>query len=164
MIYRYQYQGKIFEINLERDAAGYRAVINGEVYHFQVLEDNPGQLTLRFQERPVRVYWASSAETRWLSLDGCSYRLDKPALPSGRSSAGVGTTGQVHSPMPAQVRQVFVEAGDVVIPGQTLLLLEAMKMEIRLAAPAAGTVNAVHVETGQTITRDQLLVEIHSET
>ena len=48
----------------------------------------------------------------------------------------------VRAPMPAQVRDVQVQAGDTVEKGQTLLLLEAMKMEIRIKAPIAGQLSA----------------------
>ena len=44
--------------------------------------------------------------------------------------------------------------------GQTLLLLEAMKMEIRVSAPRAGQVSRLLVREGQTVQKDQVLVEI----
>ncbi|MBD0329453.1 MAG: acetyl-CoA carboxylase biotin carboxyl carrier protein [Thermoleophilia bacterium] len=54
----------------------------------------------------------------------------------------------------------FVEVGDVVAPGQTLCLLEAMKLFNELKAEAAGTVRAVHVEDGQSVEFGQLLFEL----
>jgi biotin carboxyl carrier protein len=62
--------------------------------------------------------------------------------------------------MPAQVRAVQVEEGEKVEKGQTLLLLEAMKMEIRIKAPASGSVKRLLVEAGQTVEKDQLLAEV----
>jgi pyruvate carboxylase len=44
--------------------------------------------------------------------------------------------------------------------GQTLLVLEAMKMETRVQAPQDGLVKAVHVQAGQTVERDSVLIEI----
>jgi len=62
--------------------------------------------------------------------------------------------------MPGQVRAVNVAAGDAVTKGQTLMLLEAMKMEIRIQTPQGGTVKALHVRQGQTVERGQLLIEV----
>jgi biotin carboxyl carrier protein len=62
--------------------------------------------------------------------------------------------------MPALVRSVQVQAGEAVEKGAVLLLLEAMKMEIRVRAPAAGRVRVVHVEAGQAVDKDQVLVEM----
>lgn len=44
--------------------------------------------------------------------------------------------------------------------GQTLIILEAMKMEIRIVAPQDGSIKALHVAKGDVVERDQLLVEL----
>ena len=58
------------------------------------------------------------------------------------------------------MRAVQAAEGDLVEAGQTLLLLEAMKMEIRVHAPRDGTVKKLFVEQGQTVEREQLLIEV----
>jgi biotin carboxyl carrier protein len=62
--------------------------------------------------------------------------------------------------MPGQVRAVLVNVGDSVEKGQALALLEAMKMEIKIAAPHAGKVAQVLVQVGQVVERGQQLFEI----
>ena len=62
--------------------------------------------------------------------------------------------------MPGQVRAVNVSEGDAVTKGQTLLVLEAMKMEIRVHAPRDGVVKKLLVKQGQTVEREQILIEI----
>jgi biotin carboxyl carrier protein len=62
--------------------------------------------------------------------------------------------------MPGQVRAVNVSAGDAVEKGQTLLVLEAMKMEIRIQAPMDGVVGRLVVGEGDTVEREELLVEV----
>jgi biotin carboxyl carrier protein len=64
--------------------------------------------------------------------------------------------------MPGQVRAVNVSEGDTVTKSQTLLVIEAMKMEIRIHAPRDGKVKKLFVQQGQTVERDQVLVEIES--
>ena len=60
--------------------------------------------------------------------------------------------------MPGQVTVVLVKAGDETTRGQTLLILEAMKMEIRVTAPADGHVQQVMVQSGDVVERGQHLV------
>ena len=67
-------------------------------------------------------------------------RLD-PLAPPRQESAG---DDRVAAPIPARVSRVLVKPGDVVAKGAPLLVLEAMKMEMTLSAPVAGTVEAVH--------------------
>jgi len=62
--------------------------------------------------------------------------------------------------MPGVVRRVLAGAGDRVERGQVLLILEAMKMEIRVAAPHAGAVEKVLVHEGDTVGRGQALVDL----
>ncbi|MCS6846848.1 MAG: ATP-grasp domain-containing protein [Candidatus Roseilinea sp.] len=67
---------------------------------------------------------------------------------------------RIEAPMPGQIVDVRVKAGDEVTAGATLVVLEAMKMETRLTAPAAGRVRRVHCAVGQTVERGQVLVEL----
>jgi biotin carboxyl carrier protein len=62
--------------------------------------------------------------------------------------------------MPGQIRSVSVSVGDAVKKGQTLLTMEAMKMEIRIQALKDGVVKSVSVAQGQTVEREQILVEV----
>jgi biotin carboxyl carrier protein len=64
------------------------------------------------------------------------------------------------APIPGKVVAVKVSPGDEVVPGQPLVVLEAMKMENELAAEQAGRVAALHVADGDTVESGQLLVEI----
>lgn len=67
---------------------------------------------------------------------------------------------RIEAPMPGQIVDVRVKAGDEVTTGATLVVLEAMKMETRLTAPAAGRIRRVHCAAGQTVERGQVLVEL----
>jgi len=57
------------------------------------------------------------------------------------------------------VQRVLVEEGDEVSAGQVLVLLEAMKMELSVVAPAAGIVSAVLVAAGELVAAGQRLIE-----
>ena len=161
MHYRFQFGERVLDIAIQREGEGYRASVDGQSYPLEVLDSQPGQISLRFDGRPVTLYWAAHNGQKWISLDGCTYRLEAPR--PRRSRAAVSTEGSgeaVRAPMPAQVREVLAAAGEQVERGQTLLLLEAMKMEIRVRAASSGTVKRLLVSAGQQVEKDQILVEI----
>jgi pyruvate carboxylase subunit B len=66
----------------------------------------------------------------------------------------------VRAPMPGLVVKVEVEVGDRVEAGRGLVIVEAMKMENELKAEAAGVVARIHVEPGQAVEKDQILVDL----
>ncbi len=90
----------------------------------------------------------------------------KPAArkPKRRASSGGGTagsgSGQVSVPMQGTVVKVLVEVGDTVEAGQTVIVLEAMKMENNVTAEKSGTVAEVRVEPGQSVGGGDVVVVI----
>ena len=62
--------------------------------------------------------------------------------------------------MPGTVLDIKVAEGDKVETGQVLLILEAMKMENEISAPAAGTVKAIHVSKGAAVNPGDVLITI----
>ncbi len=68
--------------------------------------------------------------------------------------------GGVVAPMPGLVLKIHVREGDAVAAGQTLLVMEAMKMENAVASAYAGTVARVYVREGDAIAEGDLLVQV----
>ncbi|MGW2478257.1 acetyl/propionyl/methylcrotonyl-CoA carboxylase subunit alpha [Streptomyces sp. NPDC001571] len=97
----------------------------------------------------------------WLGRDGDSWNvLDHDAVEaalSGRTHAGADTLA---APMPGTVTVVKVAVGDQVDAGQSLLVVEAMKMEHVISAPHAGTVTELDVTPGSTVAMDQVLAVV----
>ena len=82
--------------------------------------------------------------------------------PRRRSHASVNTaTGDaVKAPMQATIVKVAVEEGQRVVKGETVLVLEAMKMEQPLAAHKDGVVTGLNAPVGQTVSSGHLLLSI----
>ena len=78
------------------------------------------------------------------------------ATPTPAAKAAPGGTS-VTSPMPGSVLGVKVNVGDKVSAGQTMFVLEAMKMENEIVAPVDGTVASINVKTGDTVDTDQVM-------
>ena len=160
MNFRFQAGGKVYTISLEQHAGVYQATVDGEPFQVEVLDAQPGQLSLLFEGRPLILYWAEVPGRKWFSLDGCTFQVEKPDLRAARQSLEGTTEASIRAPMPAQVISVHVSPEEHVEKGQTLLTLEAMKMEIRLQAPYAGVIKRLPVGEGESVERDQVLVEL----
>ncbi|MEZ4891955.1 MAG: acetyl-CoA carboxylase biotin carboxyl carrier protein subunit [Saprospiraceae bacterium] len=65
----------------------------------------------------------------------------------------------VKAPMPGMVLNILVEPGQQVTKGDSLLILEAMKMENMIKAAGDGVIKAVHVQTGAAVDKGQLLLK-----
>jgi acetyl/propionyl-CoA carboxylase alpha subunit len=112
----------------------------------------------------------------WYAFDGAGRRADV-AVAGGHAqylgwdyllredddleSASVpGAEGALAAPLPASVRSVHASAGEAVGAGQVLVVLEAMKMQLTVDAPADGVVGAVLVRPGDVVAAGQALVEM----
>ena len=82
----------------------------------------------------------------------------KPYDPFEAAESAGAATDRIATPMPGKIVQVFVKAGEKVAKGQALAVLEAMKMEHTLFAPAAATVEAVNVTTGDQVAAETVVV------
>ena len=116
----------------------------------------PGELVVRDGDRVSRVFAIAAGDTVWVFHDGVTYEIVEPR-PGRRASAPAGS---LTAPMPATVVQVKVAPGDAVKRGDILIVLEAMKMELPVRAPADGRVTAVHCEPGQLVQPDTGLIDI----
>ncbi|MFJ5552682.1 acetyl/propionyl/methylcrotonyl-CoA carboxylase subunit alpha [Streptomyces sp. NPDC093225] len=104
---------------------------------------------------------ATSPEGVWLGRDGDTWHVTAydpvEASLSGRAHAGADTLA---APMPGTVTVVKVAVGDKVTAGQSLLVVEAMKMEHVISAPHDGTVAELDVIPGTTVAMDQILAVV----
>lgn len=82
--------------------------------------------------------------------------------PSAPKTASAGTGGTIVAPMPGTVIRVAVNIGDKVTKGQTLLVLEAMKMENEIMAPADGVVQELNITQGISVNAGDILVVLSS--
>ena len=86
--------------------------------------------------------------------------VSAPAGPSS-SDAPAGGAGSVPSPLAGKVVSISVTAGDSVAQGDTVIVLEAMKMNTLVTAPGAGTVSEILVKPGDAVEEGQALLTIN---
>jgi 3-methylcrotonyl-CoA carboxylase alpha subunit len=99
-------------------------------------------------ERTWMVAVAGPPDNRWVWIDSRVIQLDAPS--TGRRR-GRTASNELSAPMPATVVGVMVGAGASVARGDTLIMLEAMKMELPIRAPRDGIVHAIHCKAGELV-------------
>ena len=82
-----------------------------------------------------------------------------PAASAGEAAGGGGGENALRAPIAGTVLQVNVQPGAEVKEGDTLIILEAMKMETEITAPVAGTVKSVPVQVGSPVQGGDILVD-----
>lgn len=112
--------------------------------------------------RVIDAALSSRARAEWLvQVRG----VDVVATGNGRRRTGgagaiAGGEARVCAPMPGRILRVLVDVGDSVTAGQSLVVIEAMKMENALTAAAPGVVREVAVEEGTSVEAGRLLVRL----
>lgn len=84
-----------------------------------------------------------------------------PAAAAPKAAAPVaGGAGFVNAPMPGTILRVNKNVGDTVAAGESVVVLEAMKMENDINAPKAGKIKSIAVAQGQTVAAGEFLFEV----
>ena len=78
----------------------------------------------------------------------------------GMSDMAIKKMKDIKAPMPGLVIDIKVKVGDVLAAGDTILVLEAMKMENMLKSPGEGTVKSIKVNKGEAVEKGQVLIEV----
>jgi 3-methylcrotonyl-CoA carboxylase alpha subunit len=128
----------------------------GDVTH--LLERHDGLWRIDGAQVPARVLTEPGRITVFF---GNAYVFDHPD-PLARGSAGQGTGDVVPAPMPGLLRAVFVGAGDTVVAGQRLAILEAMKMEHTLTATRDGVIAEVLSGPGSQVDAGAPLIRLET--
>jgi biotin carboxyl carrier protein len=156
-------------IELTTQGKSYRATIGDETVDVEILRTEAGRLDLRLirSNNPlsasISAFVTVDGAQRWVTINGRTWCLTKSAGTPRRGGHTHHAAGELVAPMPGQVRAVNVSAGDAVIKGQTLVIVEAMKMEIKVAAPRDGIIASVSVKIGDTVEREQTLIVMSEE-
>ncbi|MFD5463384.1 acetyl/propionyl/methylcrotonyl-CoA carboxylase subunit alpha [Kitasatospora sp. NPDC127059] len=149
--------GAELEVRYRRTRAGLEAADHPDV---ELVEARPGQVVLREGEVRRRYDVARYGEQVYVDAPTGSTALI--ALPRFPDPTARTDPGALLAPMPGTVLRTTAVVGDTVTAGQPLLVLEAMKMEHRVTAPADGTLVELRVAPGQQVRLGALLAVVKS--
>lgn len=145
-------------IELNPSGENFIAVVDGKTVNVQIVRAANGRMDLLVDGQRVAAHVSSDMAKRWVTINGQTLMLTKTS--GAKQGVRHDHAGGLIAPMPGQIRSVSVSVGEAVKKGQTLLTMEAMKMEIRIQALKDGVVKSVSVTQGQTVEREQILVEV----
>jgi biotin carboxyl carrier protein len=162
----------------------YQTIVNGQTFDVEINED--GRILVNSEERAVDFRVLRVGELYSMLVDHASYeavvevrddeyqvliagamyevkvtdersrRLEGAFMAFGEGSGEV----QMRAPMPGLIVRVSVEEGQEVAKGDTVVILESMKMENELKAPRDGTVHKINVAEGDNVQQNKVLVTI----
>lgn len=154
---------KEYVIDIEQD----KLLVNGNEYNydFQTLPE-AGLVSLVLNNRSLEAVVEERDNVSEVLIRGELYSVHVQDERAYRLAKARGTvqsvTGEasVKSPMPGIIITVTVNEGDAVAKGDTLIILESMKMENELKSPRDGVVLAVVVESGASVEKGQVLIVV----
>ena len=130
-----------------------------EQHELQLHSQAPGQLCIIDKGVRQRCQYHRHGDSLYLQACGRSWSVRDITHQPATGAQGTGS-GRVQASMDGAIIDVLVNAGDTVQQGQTLVILEAMKMEHPVKADRDGTISQVLASAGDQVKRSQLLVEI----
>jgi biotin carboxyl carrier protein len=163
-MYKALVEGKTFEI--EPSEQGF--LVNEEPVSWDVENLGEGYLHILYNNKSYRaeVVKAEHATKSFvIKINGRTYsvqlkdRFDLLLEKMGMNASAVSKVNNIKAPMPGLIIDLKVQNGDVVKPGDILLILEAMKMENIIKSPGEGVVKSVKIKKGESVEKNQVLIE-----
>ena len=130
--------------------------------HRWKFEQRPGGWIIAEAENGVRRRILLSENRGRVGISLRGYLCSGEWVHSHRTVKGSPTDGDLIAQFPGKVRKILIEKGATVLEGDSLVLVEAMKMEFSIRAPYSGKVKEVLVKEGQQISPGDLFVELEA--
>ena len=159
--------GKRYKIYIPKES---KPIINGEEKNIDFLEHKNTHSTFTLNDKLFRCEITQKDQNKiTVKVNGIEYKFSLESIFSYLRQ-GILNKGEkdsieknnLISPMPGKIVDIFMSEGDLVNEGEPILSLEAMKMQNEINAPCNGVIRKIHVQQGQSVLKDELLVEISS--
>lgn len=158
--------GKRFKIYIPKET---NPVIDGEEYQINFLEQEDLHYTFEWKGKNYHCELVSRDQNKPIvKVNGVEYKYSIDSLFSfirrGMINSGddKADANNIIAPMPGKIVDIFLNEGDLVNAGEPILTLEAMKMQNEINANCNGVIRKLRVHSGQSVMKDELLVEIQS--
>jgi biotin carboxyl carrier protein len=169
MIYEATVAGKSYRVELERQGAGWKCKLDGRELPLDVAPAQDGVLSLLMGGKSYEVKQeiagaeANSTESNIVvGNERFSVGLSDPRSLRARRRAGGAEQGvkKIVAPMPGKIVRLLAAEGSTVQLGQSVIVIEAMKMQNELKAPKNGVLKKINVREGATVEAGQALAEV----
>src|SRR5579859_370635 len=164
MIYEVTIAGKNYRVELQRSAAGWQCKLDGRELPVDVTAAQSGVLSLLLEGKSYEVKQEISGTDTNIVVGSERFpvSLRDPRSFRSRRSAGGADQGvkKINAPMPGKIVRILAPEGTAVQAGQSVIVIEAMKMQNELKAPKNGVVKKINVAEGAAVDAGQTLGEV----
>jgi len=158
--------GKRFKIYLPTES---HPVIDGVEHDIEFIEHKDYQYSFNWNNKRYDCELVSKDQNKTIvKVNGVEYKFSNESIFSyirhgmiDKDDKSINENNIV-SPMPGKIVDIFLAEGDLVNIGEPILSLEAMKMQNEITATCNGVIRKIHVIHGQSVMKDELLVEVTS--
>jgi biotin carboxyl carrier protein len=166
--YRITIGNEEIETSITKDGPIYEVKLDDKSYRFKLQEQNSQWIIFQNLENQRRVrlpIYTDANKNFWLQVNGKVAQIAAKKSKRGKksSSSQDGQNTEVYSPMPGKIFKLLKKEGEQVKMGETILILEAMKMEHPVKAMGDGPIKKIHFKEGEQVQFDDLLVELAGE-
>jgi len=137
----------------------YRVQLDGQTHELEIVSMQAPTLRFNHQGLDATADYALAGNSVHLSHASLTLSyIDTTLAPASKDAAG--SDGRMLAPMDGKILKVLVQPGDTISKGQTLAVLEAMKMEFAISSGVDSSVTAVACQVGQQVKARQLLISL----
>ncbi|MCJ7717480.1 MAG: biotin/lipoyl-binding protein [Anaerolineales bacterium] len=156
--YRVYVGNRTYDVRIEKDVL----LVNGDQFEFDLESINGNGLhILRDEKRNVEAYLQSTQIGSYeIQIDGNHLSAEVVFGFHNQTKISDQKSGQVKSPMPGLIVDILVKEGDYVQEGDTILIQEAMKMQMKIRTPSSGTITKINTKPGNHVLKGVLLISI----
>ena len=161
MNYKFNVLEKTYKINFEKADDLFEVIINDkQKYNISDVEVESNLISFKADDKIHNIYCFSDKDKTHLSIDGENYILEFEKGKTSKAKSNQQKGNSVFSPMPGLLVKVPVSIGDEVKSGETLAIVEAMKMQNELSSPRDGIVKKINGKEGEQVDALQVIVEL----
>lgn len=161
--YNFRINGHDYQVDVNSVEGGIADVtVNGTDYKVELADAVPAPAQQAARPAPQATFTAAPAVTPQATAQAAQTAAQAPqtAAQTATASAPQGKGEVVTAPLPGVILDIKVKVGDAVKAGQTVAVLEAMKMENEIEATASGTVTAVNAGKGDSVLEGAAIITI----
>ncbi len=164
MIYEVTIAEKTYRVELQREGASWKCKLNGRELPLDVISAQNGVLSILLNGKSYEVKQEiAGAETNIVvGQERFSVALRDPRSFRSRRSGGAAEEGvkKITAPMPGKIVRLLAKEGSTVQAGQSVIVIEAMKMQNELKAPKNGVLKKINAREGAAVEAGQSLAEV----
>lgn len=164
MEYEFKVEDKVYNLKIELKDGNYKIELDGKNYDINAESISPNTISFLVDGKTLTAYLAQSDDKVYVSINGEEFCIEKPDEKGKKGfaeeHAHVGEKDSVSTPMPGKVVKILIKVGDEVRKNQTLVIVEAMKMENEIKSPTVAKIKKINFKEGDLVDTGQPIVEL----